>query len=45
MLPELIPYLAELLEDDDNSIIIHTKSLIEKIELISGQDLGEYFKK
>eukprot|EP01080_Neovahlkampfia_damariscottae_P001118 gene1118-10632_t len=45
MLPELVPYLAELLEDDNNSVIVQTKSLIEKIELISGQDLGEYFKK
>jgi U3 small nucleolar RNA-associated protein 10 len=45
MLPELIPYLAELLEDDDNFIIDSAKALIEKIEDISGQDLADYFKK
>jgi U3 small nucleolar RNA-associated protein 10 len=44
MLPELIPYLGELLEDDDNKVIDLTHELIKKIELISGEDLSTYLK-
>lgn len=45
MLPELVPYLAEVLEDDDVEVLNAGKEIIQKIEEISGQSLEEYFKK
>lgn len=45
MLPELIPYLAEILEEDDVEVLKSGKELIQKIEEISGESLEEYFKK
>lgn len=45
MLPELIPYIAELLEDENDVVVNLTRGLIKKIEAISGEDLSEYLKK
>jgi U3 small nucleolar RNA-associated protein 10 len=42
MLPELLPYVAELLEDDDEDVVKNTQKLVQTIEDTCGEDLGRY---
>ena len=43
-LPELLPYIAELLEDDDDTVVKHTQQLVQKVEDVTVEDLSRYMK-
>eukprot|EP00475_Leptophrys_vorax_P019685 TRINITY_DN26993_c0_g1_i1.p1 TRINITY_DN26993_c0_g1~~TRINITY_DN26993_c0_g1_i1.p1 ORF type:complete len:520 (+),score=54.57 TRINITY_DN26993_c0_g1_i1:3-1562(+) len=43
LLPETIPFLAELLEDSDSAVAESAKVLVKKLEDLSGEDLTQYF--
>ncbi|CAI5464824.1 unnamed protein product [Closterium sp. Yama58-4] len=43
LLPESIPFLAELLEDPDANVAESAKSLVKKLEELSGEELTQYF--
>ncbi|GJP59186.1 hypothetical protein CLOP_g9423 [Closterium sp. NIES-67] len=43
LLPESIPFLAELLEDPDPAVAEGAKSLVKKLEELSGEELTQYF--
>jgi U3 small nucleolar RNA-associated protein 10 len=40
LLPEAIPFLSELLEDDDLEVEISTQDLLDKLTKLSGEDLA-----
>ena len=40
LLPEAIPFLSELLEDDDLEVEIATQDLLDKLTKLSGEDLA-----
>jgi U3 small nucleolar RNA-associated protein 10 len=42
MLPELLPYVAELLEDDDDLVVKETQRLVRAVEDSCGEDLSRY---
>ncbi|KAJ7545476.1 hypothetical protein O6H91_09G122000 [Diphasiastrum complanatum] len=42
LLPETIPFLAELLEDEDLSIIAKTQEVIKILEELSGESISQY---
>lgn len=44
LLPEAMPFLAELLEDPELDIQNATKILLKKLEDVSGENLDEYLK-
>ena len=44
LLPECIPFLAELLEDDSRQIVTATRELIMFIEGLSGESLDQYIQ-
>ena len=44
LLPEAMPFLAELLEDPELSIQNKTRQLLRKLEEITGESLDEYLK-
>jgi U3 small nucleolar RNA-associated protein 10 len=43
MLPETVPYLAELMEDDSPEVEALCQKVIKDIEQLSGESLQEYF--
>ncbi|KAI9298803.1 hypothetical protein K502DRAFT_298907 [Neoconidiobolus thromboides FSU 785] len=43
-LPETIPYLAEVMEDDDDLIVNATRDLILTMERFHGESLDQYFR-
>ena len=42
LLPETLPFLAELLEDADEDVARQCEALIRTLESLSGEDLGQY---
>ena len=44
LLPEAMPFLAELLEDPELTIQNKTRQLLRKLEEITGESLDEYLK-
>ena len=42
LLPEALPFLAELLEDPEHEIVSLTQQLIKKLEELSGESLEQY---
>ncbi|KAJ2754358.1 HEAT repeat-containing protein 1, partial [Coemansia sp. BCRC 34490] len=44
LLPETIPYLAELLEDDDSRVERATRETIKVIESFLGESLQSYLR-
>ena len=44
LLPEALPFLAELLEDTEPTVVAATQTLLKKLEELSGQSLNEYMK-
>ena len=44
LLPEAMPFLAELLEDPELVIQNKTRQLLRKLEEITGESLDEYLK-
>eukprot|EP01035_Chromulina_nebulosa_P016907 gene16907-22396_t len=44
LLPECLPFLSELLEDDDQEIVEFTSTVIKSIEELSGEELDNYLK-
>lgn len=42
LLPEALPFLAELLEDPEHEIVTFTQQLIKKLEDLSGESLEQY---
>ena len=44
LLPECLPYLSELLEDDNEEINIYSAEVIRYIENISGETLEDYLQ-
>ena len=44
LLPEAMPFLAELLEDPELHIQNGTRELLRKLEEITGENLDEYLK-
>ena len=44
LLPEAMPFLAELLEDPELLIQNKTRHLLRKLERITGESLDEYLK-
>ena len=42
LLPETIPFLAELMEDDNLEVEALVKRLVKRIEDLSGERLGQY---
>jgi len=42
MLPESLPALGELLEDDDEEVVALARECVQAAEELSGEDLGEY---
>jgi len=44
LLPETLPFLAELLEDSDSGVERKAQEIATALEEISGEDLGEYMR-
>jgi U3 small nucleolar RNA-associated protein 10 len=44
LLPECLPYLSELLEDDYSEVTALTAQVIQSIEEISGESLESYLR-
>lgn len=44
LLPEAMPFLAELLEDPELHIQNETRKLLHKLEELTGENLEEYLK-
>ena len=44
LLPEAIPFLAELLEDPEHRVAVATQRLIKTLEELSGESLGQYLQ-
>ena len=44
LVPEMLPFLSELLEDPDIPIVAQTQQLLKHLEQLSGEDLGQYMK-
>ncbi|MCO5557096.1 hypothetical protein L7F22_010652 [Adiantum nelumboides] len=42
LLPETIPFLAELLEDHDNTVVSKSQGIIKLLEELSGESLSQY---
>ena len=42
MLPESIPFLSELMEDDSAEVEALCQKVVKEIEDVSGEDLQEY---
>lgn len=42
LLPETLPFLAELLEDPEHEVVTITQQLIKKLEELSGESLEQY---
>lgn len=43
LLPETLPFLAELLEDNDLNVQAKTQEIVKFLEDLSGEDLSQYF--
>ncbi|CAM6083052.1 unnamed protein product [Calypogeia fissa] len=43
LLPETIPFLAELLEDTELTVVAKTQEVVKFLEDLSGEDLSQYF--
>ena len=43
LLPEAIPFLAELLEDTDNAVEVLAQQIIQETEIIVEEPLKDYF--
>eukprot|EP00850_Spirogloea_muscicola_P003773 SM000015S01273 [mRNA] locus=s15:967909:985221:- [translate_table: standard] len=43
LVPETIPFLAELLEESDLEVVTATQELVRSLESFSGEDLSQYF--
>lgn len=43
LLPETLPFLAELLEDSDLNVVAKTQEVVELLEDLSGESLSQYF--
>lgn len=43
LLPETVPFLAELLEDEDESTEKHAQESVRNLEEILGEPLQKYF--
>ena len=44
LLPEALPFLAELLEDPEHTVVAATQRLIKKLEDLSGESLQQYLQ-
>ena len=44
LLPEALPFLAELLEDPEHQVASATQLLIRKLEELSGESLEQYLQ-
>ena len=44
LVPEALPFLAELLEDPEPQVVAATQILIARLEELSGEDLSQYLK-
>lgn len=44
LVPETLPFLAELLEDPEHGVVAATQRLIKRLEELSGEDLGQYLR-
>jgi len=44
LLPETIPFVAELLEDPDHHVRVITQRLIKTLEELSGESLEQYLQ-
>lgn len=44
LLPEALPFLAELLEDPEHQVASATQQLVKKLEDLSGESLEQYLK-
>jgi U3 small nucleolar RNA-associated protein 10 len=44
LLPECLPFISELLEDDNAEVVACTRNAITAIEEISGESLDSYLK-
>ncbi len=44
LVPETLPFLAELLEDPELPVVAATQRLIARLEELSGEDLGQYLR-
>ena len=42
LLPDTIPFLAELMEDEDVAMESLVKQLVQRIEELSGENLDQY---
>ena len=45
LLPETLPFVSELMEDDSQEVEALSHTLIRKLEDLSGESLQEYLKK
>lgn len=43
-IPEMLPFLSELLEDTEPHIVAQTQRLLKALEDMAGEDLGQYLK-
>ena len=44
LLPEALPFLAELLEDPEMHVVAATQALLKDLESLSGESLDEYLR-
>jgi U3 small nucleolar RNA-associated protein 10 len=44
LLPEAIPFLAELMEDTSHAVEARTQELVAQLEAIAGESLDPYMK-
>lgn len=43
-IPEMLPFLSELLEDAEPAIVAQTQRLLKALEDLAGEDLGQYLR-
>lgn len=44
ILPEMMPYVSEALEDDDPEVEVAVRNMLSLLEQISGESMEEYLK-
>lgn len=44
MLPECLPFLSEMLEDDSEDVVALASEVIRYVEELSGEDLDSYLQ-
>jgi len=44
ILNDTIPFISELLEDENENVELKAKSIVNRIEMLTGESINEYLK-